>query len=222
MYVRIYTADVDCLEDGELFGKVCAFVPPERRDKAEKLRLAKDKRLSLGAGALAKIALMEACGAEREIEYGENGKPYVKGEKELFIGISHSGSVAMCAVSDVDVGCDVEKICDADLKIAKRFFSPEENEYIDAAEDPCGAFYGLWTKKESFLKATGLGFTVSAKDFSTVCGVVKTELFPGAWSAFNIDICAGYAAAYCVSGETKPDVSTETILLDSYFADQKR
>lgn len=223
MYVRIYTANVDCLADGELFRKVYGFVSPERRNKADRLRLANDKRLSLGAGALAKIALESAGMPNRKIEYGENGKPYVKGEEELFISISHSGSVAMCAISDVDVGCDVEKIGDADVtKIAKRFFSPEENGYLSEAKDPAGAFYKIWTRKESFLKATGLGFTVPAYSFSAADGAVKTELFPGEWSVFDIDISGGYAAACCVRGKTAPEVFSENVRFDDYFADQKR
>lgn len=222
MYVRIYIADVDCLEDEKLFSEAYRFVSPERREKVGRLRHARDKRLSLGAGALAGIALEKAGIAGRGIEYGENGKPFVKGESGLFISISHSGSVATCAISNADVGCDVEKIKSADERIAKRFFSPEENGFINSAEDPDGAFYRIWTRKESFLKATGLGFTVPAKDFSTTDGVVRTELFPGVWRVADTDTYAGYAAALCVRGEDIPEIFAENVRLDSYFEDQKR
>ena len=51
---------------------------------------------------------------------------------------------------------------------------------------------------------------------------MRTELFPGEWSVFDIDTFDGYAAAFCVRGETAPEVFEEKIFLDSYFADQKR
>ena len=36
----------------------------------------------------------------------------------------------MCAISDCDIGCDVEQITNIDMEIARRFFFSEENEAL--------------------------------------------------------------------------------------------
>lgn len=41
----------------------------------------------------------------------------------------------------------------ADLRFRERAFGPDENQYIDAAEDPELTLWSLWAAKESFYKA---------------------------------------------------------------------
>jgi 4'-phosphopantetheinyl transferase len=106
--------------------------------------------------------------AEVEFRYGPHGKPYLAGSPLRF-NISHSGALALIALSRAEVGADVElprpRRSDA---IARRFYAPGEIERLFAerdAERRADAFFRLWTCKEAFLKATGEGLSRSTRSF---------------------------------------------------------
>lgn len=167
--VKVYVADTKPLENTELFNSLYSLVSVQRQEKINRIAFDKDKRLSLGAELLLKKALSDIGVSDYEFSYGENGKPFIKGEENIFFNLSHSGERVLCAVSSKEVGCDVEKVKSVDLKIAKRFFFAEEYEAIKAQKTPeeqKDMFFRLWTLKESFMKATGLGMKLPLDSFS--------------------------------------------------------
>ena len=95
------------------------------------------------------------------IKTGPNGKPFVENHFQLCFNISHSGSIAVIAITDRDVGIDVEHL-DRHVDTAavlRRFFSPAEqasHAQFQPADPRCTFFRG-WTRKEAVLKATGEG-----------------------------------------------------------------
>ena len=105
--------------------------------------------------------------AEVPFGYGAHGKPCVAGS-ELRFNISHSGALGLIALALCEVGVDVElpRPRRSD-DIARRFFTPGENERFFALEGPAraDAFFRLWTCKEAFLKATGEGLSRSTRSF---------------------------------------------------------
>lgn len=204
--VTVYAASVLPLEDERLFNAAYGSVSAERRSKTDKFRMAKDKMLSLGAGVLLDYALRCAGCNNKNIIYKGNGKPYLEsGEK--FFSISHSGSFAVCAISDCEVGCDIEKIEPADLKIAKRFFTPGEYDSImkeSSDEAKTEAFYEYWTLKESFMKATALGMKLSLGDFEIVRQneISVIQSVDGRSYSFCLpDGIEGFKCAVCSAGE---------------------
>ena len=83
---------------------------------------------------------------------------YGKSIEGRYISLSHSGNVAMCAISDQPVGCDVEQISDKDIKIAKRFLMKEQYlRYLRASDrkEQQEMFFKIWTAKECVIKAQG-------------------------------------------------------------------
>jgi 4'-phosphopantetheinyl transferase len=82
--------------------------------------------------------------------------------------LSHSGNFIACVVDRVSVGIDVETTArDVDhAAIARAHFSPAEARWIGEA-DARGKhrFTALWTLKEAFLKAVGLGISVPLSGF---------------------------------------------------------
>lgn len=97
----------------------------------------------------------------------EYGKPYLEGEEALYFNISHSGSYLVLALSDQEVGIDIEKPRKGRLKVADRFFHPEEIRHMKSlgeteAED---LFFFFWTVKEAYLKYTGQGLARSLSSF---------------------------------------------------------
>ena len=56
------------------------------------------------------------------------------GHPEWQFNISHTEGMLAIAISNVSVGVDVERIRNIGLKIARRFFTEQENKYIEVAK----------------------------------------------------------------------------------------
>ena len=135
---------VAAFEGGKMVGFLCSVEPFENAFRSTDVR--------------GVFSPMGANGAVME----NHGRIYIK------FNISHSGTKVMCAVSDHDIGCDVEQIVDIDMEIAKRFFFAEEYEALmkcTCRESRNDLFFRYWTLKESFMKATGLGFELALDSF---------------------------------------------------------
>ena len=70
---------------------------------------------------------------------------------------------------DHEVGVDIEQIRpvpDA-LELAREYFHPDEYEELSVAafEQQAQAFLSIWTMKEAYLKATGVGLTAPLHEF---------------------------------------------------------
>ena len=123
------------------------------------------EKKSLGAGIIIRTILKENGLSENNIKYTENEKPIAD---NCYFNISHAGDYVVGVSFDREVGCDIEKIVDAPLEIADRFFYSGEAEYIAASEDKNRAFFKLWTLKESYMKMTGRGMSIPLDSFEVV------------------------------------------------------
>ncbi len=116
--------------------------------------------------ALAKYAIGKVFGKDAKLVLTPHRKPSVT-LPGAYLSISHSGGVCVAAVSDSEIGVDVE-LSERDAgrirKLAARFFSKDETDYVMA--DPERRFYEIWCRKESYVKYTGEGFTRSFSGFS--------------------------------------------------------
>jgi len=190
MRLKVYAADTSVLYDQALFDNLYGSVSEYRRRKTDKMRLRKDRCLSLGVEFL----LMCACDdfgidcSKMEIVENEFSKPEFK-DCRMHFNLSHSGERAMCIMSDMPVGCDVEKVRVAKTDIARRFFSKDEREAVKSDDD----FYRIWTQKESYIKCTGLGMHTPLDEFSVI-SVSKGDEY----SLFAPDAIDGYRYAWCV------------------------
>lgn len=89
----------------------------------------------------------------------------------LEFNLSHTEGMILCAVTGgAAVGVDVEDTArSADfLPLARRFFAPAEIALLEnlPPEQLPSAFYRLWTLKEAYLKAQGVGLTTALDAFS--------------------------------------------------------
>ncbi|MCR5484662.1 MAG: 4'-phosphopantetheinyl transferase superfamily protein [Clostridiales bacterium] len=142
--------------------------------------------ISLVGNVLSLYALNKTFGlkmSEIKIGYGEKGKPFPEGRsgEKYFFSVSHSGDVCVCAVSDSEVGVDVERIRDVNAeRIAKRFFSKDEKEYIGSFQNEYEkkrAFFTVWTKHESAVKLSGRGISDISKPIGDEVLSESTLLF---------------------------------------------
>ena len=207
--LQIYIASVEPLKNDGLYRLAKEAVSPERRERAERYRFPEDRALSYGAELLLRKALTD-CGRDgRDLVfgYGEHGKPHLADEPGFFYSLSHAGLFAMAAVGPAELGCDIERITEPRLGVARRFFSPEEYEALTAApsEERSALFFRYWTLKESFLKATGLGLTLPLDSFQIVFGPegevsVRPQPQGKIYRFAESDRISGYRCAVCAEG----------------------
>ncbi len=102
-----------------------------------------------------------------EMRRTDKGKPYFPFEEGLHFSISHSGPHWAVALSPMPIGLDIqeERDCKA-AAIAKRFFHPDEYEFLKAHD--FAPFFAVWTAKESYVKFTGQGIGDDFSQFSVV------------------------------------------------------
>lgn len=90
-----------------------------------------------------------------------NGKPRHIGSPELYFSISHSRNLAICAVSALPVGTDIQfrEVSRDRQAIANSYFHSEELTYLMNEDTKFDAelFYDFWVAKEAILKLKGFG-----------------------------------------------------------------
>ena len=156
------------VEDLDL-GKAYPLVTDERKEKIDFYRFDKDKKLSCGAYLLLKKLLSEINITDFELKYSKYGKAYISTHENIYFNLSHSNKMVACAISDGEVGVDVELIDPAiDLNIAKNYFFNSEYESIMKSENPSDEFFRYWVLKESYMKYTGLGFQLDLDSFEII------------------------------------------------------
>lgn len=144
-----------------------------RKNKIADLKNINDKKLS----ALAELLLlygMNKLGIKYSIplEFGlnEQGKPFIKGMDGFFFNLSHSGDMAVCAISHNPVGVDVEKTTRDCTGIADRYFTDDEKEI---GREKGGSY--IWTRKEAVAKADGRGIGAGIARVDTSGDLVRVE-----------------------------------------------
>ncbi len=155
----LYLVDCDALADRRLYDKYYALLNPVRRAKTDALGREADRRRSVGAFAALKIALSDVGAEDGEWIYDALGKPHIVGAP--YFSLSHSGRYALCALSESEVGCDVQKRRKISDGLAKRVLSAENYALYRSlgGEAACDFFFTAWTVAESFLKMTGAGLS---------------------------------------------------------------
>ena len=87
------------------------------------------------------------------------GKPYFE-QSPWHFSITHTDRHAFCVLSHAPVGIDAEEL-DRPVRfsLAKRIFSPAEQQRFALSSNPQEAFLSLWVLKEADVKRSGLGLT---------------------------------------------------------------
>ena len=141
----------------------------DRKEKVDFYRFDKDKKLSAGAYLLLKKLLTEIGIDDFEIKIGKYGKAYISDQENIYFNMSHSSKLVACAISDKEVGVDIEyNDSEIDLNIAKNYFYNQEYESIMKAQNPSDEFFNYWVLKESYMKYTGLGFNLELNSFEII------------------------------------------------------
>lgn len=136
-----------------------ARVSAQRREQALKFRFESGQRLSLAVYLLLMDGLREEYGITEppDFDYTAEEKPFIAGRPDIHFNFSHSGNVAMCALSNQSVGADVEVPRKITPSLISYTMNEDEQASINASPDPTMRFLYFWTRKEALLKLTGEG-----------------------------------------------------------------
>lgn len=213
-HAAVWIAELDRL--GPFERQLTRVLSADEQQRAGRYLRSRDRsRFILRRGVLRSILghLVDSDPAALVFEYSPQGKPSLaKPLPDLQFSASQSAGLAMVAVTAKRrVGVDIEAIraVPEAEHIAARFFTTSERESISALPERAQsqAFFGVWTRKEAFTKAVGLGLADSLREVQVwqplegLERVVKTEL--GAdpasiWLVTEFAVQPGWAAALAV------------------------
>jgi len=151
-----------------------SLMTQEERERWKRYRFERDQTLHLVARALIRTTLSRYESVPPEawrFAAGERGRPYISApESQLHYNVSHTmGLVALAVSREEEVGIDVEGVSSERVRreLCERVFSADEVAELYAL--PTGAqserFFDLWTLKESYIKARGLGLAIPLHSF---------------------------------------------------------
>lgn len=172
--LHLWCAYPDDLLTEEAVHACLPLLSPDESARWKALKAARHKREYLATHALARTAISHHLDvAPEELRFQTNpfGKPALDPECGLRFNLSNSLGLVVCLLWERgDVGVDVEprerakSICE----VAPRMFSPLELAQlngltVDRQMERC---LQLWTLKEAYIKARGMGFRLPLRRFS--------------------------------------------------------
>ena len=146
-----------------------AQVSEQRREQALRFRFESGRRLCLAAYLLLMEGLQKEYGITEKpvFDYSEKGKPSIIGHPDIYFNFSHSGNIALCALSNQPVGADVETLRKITPSLIRFTMNDIEQTLINTSSNPTMQFLFYWTRKEALLKRTGDGIRNDIKDVLT-------------------------------------------------------
>jgi 4'-phosphopantetheinyl transferase len=169
--IQVWIADL-ALQSQDFFRE---HLSPSEKIRADKFHFQKDRDAYEKARGILRFLLgryLNLPPADVQISTTKLGKPYISellNGHALSFNLSHSGGVAVYAFAlNHPVGVDVETlrpIPDLD-QLAARFFTENERKSLQAIEPGARTkpFLQYWTRKEAYLKAIGLGLSISPEE----------------------------------------------------------
>lgn len=151
----------------------------------------------------------EQLSALRKGEYGKWQLPH----SSVDFNISHSGDMVVAALTDQGLaGVDIEVVKPIEWQEYKGCFTSEEWIRLTQSPDQQLTFFELWTCKESFSKAYGLGLQLSLDQIIVENDIGYTIEDPARKGFFSPLAIPGYCACICSTLKQKIDIQPFNIL----------
>lgn len=231
--IDLWCTYISDLGDEALWPRYAALISAEERATQARFRFAKDRRRYLITRALVRTVLSRyrAVPPERwTFSTGPHGRPAIAAahSSALEFNISHSADLVMLGItSDRTLGIDVESMeaREVDIDGLDRYFAPQERAALLALPPFARRrrFFELWTLKESYIKARGMGLAIPLDAFRfELTGEqgltlhMRTDLgdAPERWRLWQLTLRARYLAAVCAArgGETSPRLTLREVV----------
>lgn len=177
------------LETGGLSAHLTTRLDREELSRLERIKLPRKKMTFLLSRVMLKALASRLCPEDTfcpSITHMPGGRPVLRGNSGLHISISHTRTaVAVALNKNSPVAIDLEKIRNAPLKVAGRFFSVEEQTYMRSFIDTDEGFFRLWTLKEAWGKFTGRGILKVLEDHDILFEEKEGVLIPATTSVYG-------------------------------------
>ena len=166
---------IDLSQHGRALRDACELLGADERERARTtISRSAAEDFTLARAALRRVlgSSLGVPAAEVKLVTGLLGKPELSRPRGLSFNLSHGGGLAVIAIGRAAaLGVDVEPVpADArrGLAVAERFFAPEEVATLQTLErDRLGAALArLWSRKEAYVKALGIGLRVPLSSFA--------------------------------------------------------
>ena len=194
------------ITDPDLLERYRSILSEEELEKTARFHFEKDRHQHLITRATLRtvLSLYHPYIAPEKWRFikNEHGKPFadqallprtISGDLPVQFNISHTEGLVCLAISRWrPVGVDVENTNREGrlLDIADRYFSPQETEDLFALpeDQQRERFFDLWTLKEAYIKACGMGLAIPLSHFS-----------------FHLDKPEGIDVSFAPEREDNPD-----------------
>lgn len=167
----------------------------ERLKRLQRIRSFNNKVLFLTSFLVLRLALKREYFIDKPLDfiYSDKGKPSLKDYPNIHFNLSHTKSAVACALSDSDVGVDVQHIRSVTEKLASRVLTNNEFDFFLHSDNKKEYFCKIWTIKESYVKKIGVGISADFRNieaeslddvrvykrddyFCSVCGIKGSEV----------------------------------------------
>lgn len=132
-------------------------MPAERQNKALKYSNAIDRNMCVAGYWLLCHGLRNEYGISEypQFSYNDYGKPSLTDFPHIHFNISHCKTGIACAISQNEVGIDIQDVQPYNPLVAERVCTAEEMEMLNNHSYPEHTFCKWWAIKESHLKFFG-------------------------------------------------------------------
>ncbi len=223
--IDLWCTHVSEIDDDSLWPRYDALLSTDERARQMRFLFAKDRRRHLVTRVLVRTVLSRYAAVRPEdwvFSAGAHGRPAIAAPQPappLEFNISHAADLVMLGVtSGRTLGIDTESAEEraADIDGLDRYFAPEESAALLSL--PPGQrrrrFFELWTLKESYIKARGMGLAIPLDAFrfeltgnGGLTLHMRPELgdSPDRWRVWQLAVRPHYLAAICAArGEDAP------------------
>ena len=233
--MELYGVNTKCSISEETVHRALSLLGVDQQQRIYRFRRWSDRLNALTGQMLAVGHVSNHLGLPaRSVQLSTNGhgKPLVKHAMELDFNVSHSGHWVLFASDRQDIGIDVEWVRPVDVcHIGPRILSRREWNALYRCEpsNRISLFYEIWTLKESYVKAKGVGLSMQFNGFD-VCedgGTLRDIIEDTNGQIYTFgryEIDDGYRAAVCAKSGRLAEGIKLISLRDTFemFFDQMR
>lgn len=191
-------------------------ISEDRRSSLSSLKNEAVRRQGLGAELLLIHALRqleEDLTLPLPIRRTKLGKPVLEGFPWKF-SLSHTGPFAACCVYDHPLGIDIQETSHVSEHFLSRFYTLDEKRSVLDSVQPDETFTRIWCRKESLLKATGLGLSIELNTFDVL---EDTLSFRNNVYTFQSGQTEDFHFAFCCDGKCAEPLGVQQVILSELY-----
>jgi 4'-phosphopantetheinyl transferase len=219
--VHLWLAYLDEITDARLLAEYRLMLSEEEQRRQFRFHFERDRHRYLVTRAMQRTVLsryVDIAPSAWRFTVNDYGRPSIAAEhagaRGIEFNLSHTdGLVVMAVTRERAIGVDVENVRtrEADIEIADRYFAHEEVLALHLLPDEKQKqrFFEYWTLKESYIKARGMGLSISLERFAFSLEdpkQIRLSIDPGLrdhagrWRVWQLRVDQDHLTALCAEG----------------------